>query len=268
MKNFIFTTAKYLRIYRALFKASFIADLEYRANFALRILTDVFWYAGQIITFEALFQHTKLIGGWNIYQMRVFIGVIFLVDAVYMVLFHDNMDQISEKVRKGQMDLLLAKPVNSQFMVSLYRASTALMGNLLIATGWLSYSLYTLPNFSTIRLVWLFLVIPAGIFTLYTIRFVIATTAVIFTKADSIQYLWYNFYRLGMRPDRIYQPWLRYFLMTMVPVSLIASIPAKFLLESPSVESISFILIVPFMFFWAGHKFWLYALSKYSSASS
>ena len=50
---------KYFSLYMAMFKASFIADLEYRANFFTRILTDIFWYIAQVVTFEVLFTHTK-----------------------------------------------------------------------------------------------------------------------------------------------------------------------------------------------------------------
>ncbi len=38
-----------------------------------------------------------------------------------MIILSENLDQFSEKVHKGDLDLLLAKPVNSQFMISLQK---------------------------------------------------------------------------------------------------------------------------------------------------
>ena len=52
---------KYLSIFRAFIRASFIAELEFRLNFAMRIINDIFWYAAQIFTFEVLFMHTDQI---------------------------------------------------------------------------------------------------------------------------------------------------------------------------------------------------------------
>ena len=130
------TFKKYVLLYIAMFKASFIADLEYRANFFSRILTDVFWYSAQILTFEVIYTHTNKIGDWGIKEMRVFLGLLFVIDAFYMVFIHENLDSITEKVRKGDLDMLLAKPVNSQFMITLQKANTAILGNLILGSSW------------------------------------------------------------------------------------------------------------------------------------
>ncbi|HPI39526.1 MAG TPA: ABC-2 family transporter protein, partial [Pseudobdellovibrionaceae bacterium] len=108
---------KYNNIFLSFLKTSLIADMEFRLNFVSRVLMDVVWYAGQIITFEVLYLHMDKLGDWEIQHMRVFLGVLFLVDAFNMFLFDENINRISEMSRKGELDLLLAKPVNSQFLV-------------------------------------------------------------------------------------------------------------------------------------------------------
>ena len=259
---------KYFRLFSAFAKASFLADLEYRANFVSRIVIDVFWYLAQITTFEALYRHTELLGTWNHAQSRVFLGVLFIVDAFYMILFHDNLERMSERIRKGELDMLLAKPVNSQFMISCQRIGTALIGDLLLAGGWLIWSLAQLPDFSWIKLLWLLVLIPCGLTALYGVRFIVSSTAVIFTKSENLQYLWYQVYRLGMRPDSIYVPWLKYTILTILPVGLIASVPSRFLLEPPDFQLLALVIFVAIFFLWASHKFWNFALQFYTSASS
>ena len=86
---------KYFYLYVAMFKASLISDLEYRANFFTRFVTDVFWYVAQIVTFEVLYQHTNKIGDWNLKEMRVFLGLLFVIDAFYMIIIHENLENIS-----------------------------------------------------------------------------------------------------------------------------------------------------------------------------
>lgn len=259
---------KYLRLYGAMVKASFIADLEYRANFLTRFVTDILWYVAQILTFEVLFHHTPKIGDWNLAQMRVFLGVVFVVDGIYMVIFSENMDQFSEKVRKGDLDLLLAKPVNSQFMLSLQKASTAAMCNLTLAISWFIYSVNNLPDFQWIRLLWLFILIPSGLTCLYSIRFMIAASAVIFAKSDNLQFIWWQIYRLGMRPDSMYVPWFKWLLLTVVPVGVVASIPARALLEPPQLGLFMWVIFLAGILIYATKKFWKFALGFYSSASS
>lgn len=266
---------KYWRLYRSFFKASFVADLEFRANFFGRIVIDIFWYLAQIITFETLFRHTDRIGSWNLSQTRVFLGVLFVTDALYMIMFSDNLERMGERVRKGELDLLLAKPVNSQFMVSLQRANTAIFGNLILGLAWLIWSLYSLQSqptgpqdFSWMRLFWLFYLIPMGLISLYAIRFMIASAALIFTQSDNLHFLWYQVYKLGMRPDSLYSPWLRAIIMTALPVALIASVPASAILEEPRLLVFAWAGVLAAFFLWLSARFWRFCLKRYSSASS
>lgn len=259
---------KYLKLYLAFMRTSFIADLEFRANFVTRIATDVFWYLAQIITFEALYLHTDKIGDWNVQQTRVFLGIVFVVDALYMIFLQDNLDRIDEAVRKGEMDLLLAKPVNSQFMVSFRRVATALVGNLIIGTAWLIIALYHLPGFEPIKLLWLLIFIPCGVATFYAFRFTISVLAVIFTRAENIKYVWYQLYKLALRPDSIYAPWLKFILLTVFPVSFIANVPAQTILNPANPFIYIWAVLWTGVLIWLTHKFWNYALRFYSSASS
>ena len=262
------TLTKYFSLYLSMFKASFIADLEYRANFFTRILTDVFWYIAQIVTFEVLYQHTQKIGDWGVKEMRVFLGLLFVIDAIYMIIIHENLDNLSEKVRKGDLDLLLAKPVNSQFMITLQKANTAIIGNLFLGLAWLIYSLNGLSDFNYLRLLWLLVLVPCSLVVIYSMRFIFSATAVIFTKSENLQFLWWQVYRLGMRPDSMYNPVIKWILLTIIPVGVIVSLPARALLNPPELFYLVWpVLLVPILLY-ATHRFWTFALTHYSSASS
>jgi ABC-2 type transport system permease protein len=259
---------KYFSLYLAMFKTSFIADLEYRANFFTRILTDIFWYAAQILTFEVIYQHTNKIGDWGVKEMRVFLGLLFVIDAFYMIFIHENLDSLSEKVRKGDLDLLLAKPVNSQFMITLQKANTAILGNLILGTSWLIFALHGLDSFNYLRLFWLLILVPCSLCVIYTMRFIFSASAVIFTRSENLQFLWWQVYRLGMRPDSMYFPWLKYILLSVIPVGVIVSIPARALLNPPNYFYLLWPLVLAPVLIYFSHRFWKFALRFYSSASS
>lgn len=259
---------KYLRLYTMFFKTSFIADLEYRVNFATRILVDILWYFGQIITFEVIYQHTDKIGDWNLAQMRVFLGVVFIIDALYMIIISENLDTFSEKVRRGDLDLALAKPVSSQFLLSLQKAATAMLGNLILALAWFIYSLSQLPDFTWYRLFWLLILIPCGLCSFYCLRFVLAGSAVIFARSENLQFIWYQISRLGMRPDSMYVPWFRWVILTVLPVGMIASVPARAILEPPQWGLFVWCVFLNGFMLYLTTRFWKFALRHYSSASS
>ncbi len=259
---------KYLRLWWSFFKASFIADLEFRANFLIRLATDIFWYIAQVLVFEALYQHTERIGSWNLEQTRVFLGIVFVVDGLYMILFSENLDRMSERVRRGEMDLLLAKPVNSQFMLSTQKVGTVMLGNLCVGASYFIWALMRYSQLEPLRLLWLIFLIPSGLLFFYCVRFMFATMTIIFTKAENLQHLWYQVYRLGLRPDSIYSPWLKFVLLTVLPVGLISSLPARAVLDAPQVWLFAYAVLFSFFVLYLSHRFWIFCLRHYTSASS
>ena len=153
-------------------------------------------------------------------------------------------------------------------MISTQRAGTAMLGNLLIAIGYFVWGLLKLENLEWPRLFWLIILIPTGVICFYTFRFVFAALALIFTRAESLDYLWYQIYKLGLRPDSIYSPWLRYVLLSIIPVAVIASVPARSILEEPDYFLFAWVIGLAIFLLYLSHRFWKYCLRNYTSASS
>jgi len=259
---------KYLRIHGAFFRASFVAEAEFRANLLIRLSTELLWYLAQIVTFEVIFTQTANIGSWNLEKTRVFLGILFIADSLYAALAFD-VEHLSDKVRKGDLDLLLVKPVSSQYMVSFQKVGIVYLFSFMLAAGWFCWALISYPEpLPWYRVLWLIYLIPCSIVLLYSIRFCFATVSVLSVRAENLQYLWYNLYRLGMRPDGIYQPWMRWLVFTIFPVGFIASVPARAVLEPASPWLFAAAGGMAAFCLWLSHRFWNFALSRYSSASS
>lgn len=260
---------KYLKIFAAFFRASAISDLEYRLNIVMKVVTDYVWYAAQLSVFEVLFRNVNQVSGWTLDTTRVFMAMLFVVDSLWMLLFSENLDKLSERVRKGELDLLLAKPVNSQFMISIQRVSTAYVFNVTFTFGYLIWALANLPfEVSWYRLLYLIVLIPASLVLTYAIRFFFSATALIFARAENINYVWYNIYRLGMRPEVMYPPWLRYIVLTILPMGFLASVPTRVLLGFAEPWMIVIELMITSILLYMSTRFWAFALRSYSSASS
>lgn len=260
---------KYLRIAIALFKASAMSDLEYRLNFLIKIATDIVWYTAQLSVFEVLFSHTGSISGWTLETMRVFMGVLFVADAIWMLLFSENLDRFSEKIRRGDLDLLLAKPVNSQFMISVQKMNPAYLGNFILVTSWLTWALYQLHNPAVwTRLPVLLISVPCSLAVSYSLRFFFSASALFLTRAEYINYIWHQIYRLGTRPDTIYPQWLRYAVLSVLPLGFMASVPARLILDTPDPFLVVASIAIATVLVWFSTLYWRAGLKRYSSASS
>jgi ABC-2 type transport system permease protein len=195
-------------------------------------------------------------------------GCLFVTDAIFMMLFSENLDKMAEKVRKGDLDLLLVKPVNSQWMLSFQKVSVAYLGNLILAFGWLTWSLAQIENFNWLQLAWLLLTIPIGLAIIYSIRFMAAATALFFTRSDAVSYIWYQVYRLGTRPDNLYPAFLRYAVLSILPIAFLASVPAQIILGKTGPVWLLWGAALGVALVHLSSRIWKRGLKAYSSASS
>ncbi len=259
---------KYLRLYKAFFSTGLIVDLEYRSNFISKVIVDIIWYGLQIIFFEVLFSHTSSMSGWTLEKTKVFLGLLFVTDSVFMIVLSDNLDGFTNLIKRGDLDLLLTKPVSSQFMISFQKVSVSLIPSFAISSSYFIYSVYHLPNLQWERVLWLLLFVPCGLICLYSIRFMLSATSVLFSKADHLQFLWYSAYHLGTKPDAIYPPWIRFLLMSVLPVSMVASVPARFVTEEPDWWILVWTIFWSLSLLQMTRVYWKFVLRRYVSASS
>ncbi|MBX7232227.1 MAG: ABC-2 family transporter protein [Bdellovibrionales bacterium] len=261
---------KYVKIYWALLKVSLISDMEFRFNLIIKIVTDILWYLAQASVFEVLFYRMPQISGWNLPTARVFLATLFFADALWMVLFHENFERLSTKVRRGELDFLLLKPINSQFMVTLQKQNSSYLLNLALTFLYLIWTTQqltpTVPWWKFLLL--LFIGIPCSQIILYSCRLTFALLAIIFINAESINYIWYQLYRLGLRPDSFYPYWLRLLVLSFVPVGFIASVPSRMLVEEISLWMFFAGPLLSLILFFFTKKMWQKVLVYYSSASS
>lgn len=263
------TLKKYSFLILSFFRASMMSDLEYRMNIALKFFNDLIWYAVQLSVFEALFSYTKSVSGWTLHDTRMFMAVLFVTDSIYMILFSENLDKLSDRVRKGEIDMLLTKPANAQFILSFQKMNTAYVLNLFLTISWLFYSIASLPGGITfMRTFTLMIMVPCAVALTYSTRFLFSASALIYTRADNINYLWYNLYKLGTRPDSIYPTWLRYILLSVVPVAFFASVPARIVMGNAEAWYILLGVTLSAVFVYITILFWKFAMKFYSSASS
>lgn len=248
----------------ACFKISAIVDLQNKANLAIQFFNDILWYMLQIVLFETLYLNVSNLGGWTIVEMRVFLGVLFFVDALQMILFADNFNRFSEKIAQRDLDLALLRPASSQQLMTAQRLQCSFIFNAIFAISWLLWSLSVLPEGCTwTHLVLLSIVIPAGLAIFYATRLLICTVALLFTKADYFHELYFIFFKVGQRPDRLYGPGVRYFILLVFPVGMIASVPTRVLVDPVDTLALPMLLLGATLSLCITSRFWNWSIKRY-----
>ncbi len=260
---------RYLRLYAAFVRFSFSRAMEFRLDFFFRIVMDCVFYAVQLLFFAIIYLHTDALGGWSEDQIIIFVSGFFLIDAINMTVFSNNMWWLPIFVNKGELDYYLVRPVSTLFVVSLRDFAANSFLNLVIASGILIWALarYPEPLGALEVTTYVGLIILGSV--LYWMIHLMFLIPVFWLHTDGgLRGLFFEVEKLSERPDQIYGPWLRRTLLSLLPLALVASYPAHLLFEGFTIGRLAYALLVTAATFGVTLLFWRAGLRSYASASS
>lgn len=262
--------SRYARLYRVFARNNLIRELEFRANFWAKVMTNVGWLLSFVIFIEIIFKNTDSVGTWNKGQIFMLFGTFLTVRSLMDILFTQNLGKIPELVRMGTMDFVLTKPVPSLFYVSARYLSLDELGSLAGAFGVIAYSVWLLklqPSFLQFG-AWMLLVL-LGLVTLYSIQLLMMTLSFWLVRIDNISALTDTVVFIARYPPDIFPRLLGFFISYIVPLAFVAAIPASVLLgkraAGPSLLAAFGIMA---LFLTVANVFWRFATRSYTSASS
>lgn len=260
---------RYLRLYANFVRFSFSKAMEFRVDFFFRILMDVVFYATQLAFFAVIYGHTQELGGWDLGQTLIFISGFFVVDALHMTLFSNNMWMLPILVNKGDLDYYLLRPVSSLFFVSLREFAANSFLNLLIAFGVWAWALYSYSEPITPGRIGLYLLLLAnGTLLYYVLNIVFLIPVFWLHSARGLGEVFFSMAHYAERPERIFSGYLRRVLVSLLPLSLVASRPAQQFFDGPDGPTLLHLGSVTALGFAFLLWIWRKALRSYSSASS
>jgi ABC-2 type transport system permease protein len=210
-----------------------------------------------------------MLGGWDFDQVLVFISGFFLVDAIHMTVYANNMWWLPIFVNRGDLDYYLVRPVSSLFFLSLRDFAANSFLNLLVAAGIVGWALASYPGeLGAGRVAVFLLLIVNGAFLYYLIHICFLIPVFWLHSARGLGELFFAVEKFMERPERIFHGYVRRILVTVLPFSLIASVPAEALFEGLSGEVLLHVTTVTGAGVLFLVMFWRRALRAYSSASS
>jgi ABC-2 type transport system permease protein len=260
---------RYLRLYLHFLRFSFSRALEFRLDFFFRIVMDCVFYAVHLAFFGIVYQHTEWLGSWSLDQILIFASAYFLVDALHMTVFANNMWMFPFLINKGDLDYYLVRPVSSLFLLSLRDFAANSFLNVIIAASILAWALGRYPeSLEPTTVITFVLLLVCGTFLYWIIYMFFMIPVFWFHSADGLRQLFFGMERFSERPDQIFRGWLRRSLLTILPFGLVASYPTHILFEGVQWQRLLHIVGVTAAAFLVMLWFWSRGLRSYSSASS
>src|SRR2546426_3884149 len=250
---------------------SLIREMSFKANFILWMLVEVLWFVGQILFFSIIFGQVDRIGDWTKWEVVLLVGTHQIIAQIFQGFFFVNIANIPELVRTGKLDSLLVLPIDSQFAVSTKQFSldsiiNAGLGGVVVCVA-LS-RLNVVPDLTSILLY--LVALGFGIAVHYSIMLALAAVSFWIVRAQGLVYGYFNFLNIARYPDAIFPRLFKIIFGWIVPVVIVANIPARLLIKSFGQPGpLMFQLVVAStVVFCLSRAFWAFALRRYSSASS
>lgn len=260
--------ARYARIAGVFAGASVSAQLEYRANFMVNVVGSVLSALGSLLGLSVLFADGQPLGGWTLRESLVVVGLFTLVQGFIGAFLYPNLNKIAEGVRLGTMDFQLLKPVDTQFLVSSRNLNIFRLPDVLVGLGLAGWAATGIEGVTPLGIGLCLLLIGAGLGIVYSVWFMLSTTAFWFVKVENITELFNGVFRAGQFPVAAFPSWARLFFTFVVPVAFITTVPAEALVGRVRPAWALGAVLVSLLFLVASRAFWRFALGRYTSASS
>lgn len=266
------TIRHYLEVYWIMLRNSLIREMSFKANFLLWIMVEICWFAGQIVFIEVIYQYVDAIGDWTKWQMILLVATHQLIGQIFQAFFYVNLANIPELIRTGKMDFMLMLPIDSQFAVSTKQFGLDNIINGLVSSAIIAFCLGKLGIHPTLPQVILYIAtLGFGVAIHYSVMFGLSTAAFWIVRAQGLISGYFNIFSLGRYPDVIFKGPVRFIFSWIIPVILVANVPARILMGTfqgpiflPLLQLIASALFV----LAASRAFWKIALRRYTSASS
>ena len=262
---------RYIEIYSIMLRNSLIRELSFKANFLLWMLVEVLWFVGQIVFFSIIFGNVDRIGDWTKWEVVLLIGTHQMISQLFQAFFFVNVANIPELVRTGKLDSLLVLPIDSQFAVSTKQFGLDSVVNAALGGAVVGVSLSKLGIIPTPMSILLYTVaLGLGIAVHYSIMLSLAAVSFWIVRAQGLVYGYFNFLNIARYPDSIFPRLFKAIFTWIIPVVIVANVPARLLAKSFDQPSwLMFKLVVASsIIFGLSRAFWRFALRRYASASS
>lgn len=131
------------RFIKELIKLRLTRLMTFRLGFFGPFFVDGTLFLVQLMVFQAIYSNVERIGTWGRGEMIIFIGTFSLINALNMVIFFFGIISIPDKVRTGDFDLYVTKPVNPLLRITFEQVNPGSIPLIFMSVGIIAFGVKT-----------------------------------------------------------------------------------------------------------------------------
>lgn len=243
--------------------------LMYRANFFSNLISTLGWGLFQVLSIFLFTNKVQSVYGWSKNELIILVIVYSIFIGIFHTFFSRNFQRFSQLIDSGQLDMLLLKPLDSQFLVSFWVVNYANLVRVILAFILLLYIMIAWMKMPlTVLDVIGFLVITfLGNCLLYTIWFTVCTLMIWFPRMHNLVDLMYDVSSIARFPQETVKHAAISLFLFVFPLTLIVTTPTKVLVHKAFTGDVFGMIICGIVLVFVSRLFWKFSLRYYTSAS-
>ncbi len=267
------TAGRYFRLLGHLARYTLSRELAFRGNFLVKVSVEVLWLGIMIAFYRTVYARTTNVAGWSEPDYFFFVGCYFALNGLVEAFFFENCNEFAELVRTGDLDFLLLRPIDEQFLVSLRRIDWGTAPNVLMGAALMVIALVQKGwEFDLVRVVIFFVTMACGTAIAYSFMLILTTFTVWMVRNQSLMEMWWMFSSLARYPKEIFSGrWaepLGNFFTYIVPILVVCNVPSNVMVRVLDPYMVVLTIVAAVILLWLSRRFFQYALRSYRSASS
>jgi len=258
---------RYLKVYKKLLAINFSNLIVYRTNFVNNILASLSWGGLILIQMLLLTSRSNNSFGWSRDEILLFTGIFSTIISIFHMFITPNFEMLSRNINLGKLDHMLLKPLDSQFLSSVWLVNYATFIRLILSIVFTGYFLNRLSFSLTILNVGFYLILLLlGFVVLYSLWLLVISLLFWFTRLTNIVELMFSITGMSRFPGEMFSQFSRLLFFLIFPILFIVFVPTKIFLGRYQFNDLPFLIFIAIVMSYGSRKFWLFALKHYTSA--
>ena len=261
---------KNLRVLKELLRLRFHDLMVFRLDFFAPFFVDGSLFAIQIMAFSAIYSNVDTIGTWGQEEMILYIGTFSLLNAISMTICFFGLNGIPAKVKSGELDLYLSKPISPLFRLTFEQISPGSVPLVLLSLGIIWYGVHTMEKGIRIQEIaaYCFWVVVMEVLY-YEMEVLVRSVSLYLTTTARMEQLEEAGLSLCMKlPGIAFYGVYKLVFYLLLPYGIMATLPVQSMVGEMSIKLACYGIFVVALFSVLTCVVWKQGLRHYNSASS
>lgn len=261
---------KNMRVLRELFYLRFHGLTVFRLDFFAPFFIDGSLFFIQLLAFGAVYENVDAIGGWGRGEMILYIGTFSLLNAINMTIYFFGVNGIPNKVRTGELDLYLSKPISPLFRLTFENISPGSIPLMLMSMCIVAYGIHELHMKLTVAklLAYVFWIVIMAILY-YEMEVLIRSASLYIVSMARLEQIEEAGLDLCMKlPGIAFYGVYKVIFYLILPYGIMATLPVQSMIGEMNLQIAAYGISVVVLFSCITAVVWKRGLKHYNSASS